>query len=318
MFIYWTGEKQNQMTQYRTRPAATIHAIQNTDFATHSSRCPLVRIVLEAGSLFRCDDEHLIPLGSRNGHRFGLRPLTDLEKAMEAPFPYPAWEQDDCLQICYHTFGVSAHTYSQLWCVPPETGLPQTCYGHCSGNGLLGLPLSPHSFRQLSPSSNPSPQILAGGGSNSLPANSDTASPRRTVSGGSGSSTDTSDTASPQSTVDGRSIGTAATSLPDADSYAPTNHAFVPLGRIYVETTFDDDKRPQWQRWAETAHIVAVDTSDQSVWMLYQAWFGDEEQWEVDPENYIDPYYEYPSMDGSGLNTSLSGHAWRVTIVVEG
>ena len=33
--------------------------------------------------------------------------------------------------------------------------------------------------------------------------------------------------------------------------------------------------------WAETAHIVAVDIADQSVWMLYEAWDQDDGQYDL-------------------------------------
>ncbi len=91
-----------------------MDAIQKTDFTSHSSRCNLIRIILEASSSLDGYNDRVIPLGSQNGHRFGLRPLLSLERAEgDSTFPYPSWKEDD-LRICDYLFGVSKHTYSQL------------------------------------------------------------------------------------------------------------------------------------------------------------------------------------------------------------
>ncbi len=158
---------------------------------------------------------------------------------------------------------------------------------------MLGSVLSPPSFRQPSTSPDPSsPQNPAGTALDSFAAAIDIASSRRPVSEVSSSSAATSYSASSLFAAGGRSGSPPATSFVDTDSHAPINHAFLPLGRIHVETTSDSDRRPRWQRWAKTAHFAAVDTSDQSVWMFYQAWYEDEELWEYDG---YDLDYEIPS-----------------------
>ncbi len=265
---------------HETTPDVTIGAIQNTDFTSHTSRRKLGSLISDAVTAFRADDDHFLPLGRWNGHRFGLHPVRNVEQyfGRGSLVPYAPWKQNN-LEKCGVTFGVRERTYGQLWCPPPETGLPQGSYGRCSGHGLLGSFPSPYSFRQLSLSS-------------------DTASPQRTAGEGSDSSAPSSRPSSPRNSASGPSGNSSATSLVDANRYTPADHAFFPLGRIHVETTFNGDKRPQWQRWAETAHIVAVDTSDQSVWMLYEAWYKDEGQWEPDPcydPDDIAPPDEIPS-----------------------
>ena len=130
----------------------TVGAIQNTDSTSHSSRCKLSSIVSDAVNVFTKDDDHFIPLGRWNDHRFGLHPVRNVEQAYGdlRLFLYPSWKKNN-LEVCEVAFGVRGRTYSQLWCSPPETGLPQSGYDRCFAKGLLGSSTSPYSLRQPEP-----------------------------------------------------------------------------------------------------------------------------------------------------------------------
>ena len=252
----------------------TVNAIKNTDFSSHRSRCELSSFISKADRVFLPSD-HFLPLGSSNGHRFGLRPVHSTEQLYGDLYCWmdadrgdeeysPEGFGEEFNPVRYEvTFRVKERTYGQLWCPPPRTGLPQSRYGRCSGKGLLGSSPSsyPRSFRQPS-------------------LGSDTSSSPSTAGGEFGGSVTESSTSSPRSSVSGWSGSVAANGLAIANSSAPADHAFFPLGRIHVETMCNYYNGPRRLGWVETFHIVAVDTSDQSVWMLYEAWDQDVGQYE--------------------------------------
>ena len=82
---------------------------------------------------------------------------------------------------------------------------------------------------------------------------------------------------SAQSTMAAASKKGVTTALLNPDNHPPLHHVFFQLGRLYVSpTTSSTGDGKSDVGMTETHYVIAVDTHDRSVWMIYDAWHLDD------------------------------------------
>ena len=217
-------------------------------------------------------------------------------------------------------FGVLERQYQDLPCPRLEPGLEHGRYGFCSGRGLLGLhspvPADEDNgnghiviFDEDNDEADDEvaslPAIVKGGGEgkelytsmlSSSASLSELRSPSWTLtkksvrsasssSGGSPPSlrqlSNSSSAFSAQSTMAAASKKGVITTLLDPDNHPPLHHVFFQLGRLYVSpTTSSTGDGKSDVGMTETHYVIAVDTHDRSVWMIYDAWHVDDGSWD--------------------------------------